>query len=98
MLPFILAMTLFSILSATIITKFGMPAMVMLGGTILACVGSGLIYTLGINSSAGKWIGFLVIVGLGYGGTLQLAIIVGQASALLEDIPITTAAVNCIPI
>ena len=72
----------------------GMPMYVMLVGAVLACVGSGLVYTLGVDTST-VWIGYLIILGSGYGLTLQLGIIVGQASSKIEDIAVTTAAVNC---
>jgi MFS transporter, DHA2 family, glioxin efflux transporter len=95
MLPLILAMTFTSITAATFITKMGMPTYVMASGTILACIGSGLVYTIGIDTPSSNWIGYLVLLGFGYGFTLQLGIIVGQASSKPEDIAVTTAAINC---
>jgi hypothetical protein len=95
MLPLILALTFTSIGAAGFITAMGMPLYVMLIGAALSCIGSGLIYTFDIDTSAGKWIGYLIIVGAGYGMTVQLGIIVGQASSKPEDIAVTTAAINC---
>jgi MFS transporter, DHA2 family, glioxin efflux transporter len=95
MLPLILAMTFTSITAATFITKFGMPTYVMMIGAVLACIGSGLVYTFEITTPSSKWIGYLVLLGFGYGFTLQLGIIVGQASSQPEDIAVTTAAINC---
>lgn len=95
MLPFIIATTMFSILAAAFITVMGMPMYVMLIGAVLACAGSGLVYTFDINTPSSNWIGYLVVLGLGYGFTLQLGIIVGQASSKPEDIAVTTAAINC---
>jgi len=97
MLPLILAMTFTSITAATYITKFGMPTYVMMIGAVLACIGSGLVYTFEITTPSSKWIGYLVLLGFGYGFTLQLGIIVGQASSQPEDIAVTTAAINCNP-
>jgi len=94
-LPLILAMTLTSIGGAAFITSMGMPMYVMLIGSVLASIGSGLIYMFGPDTAAGQWIGSLIVVGLGYGFTLQLGIIVGQASSRAEDIAVTTAAINC---
>lgn len=95
MLPLIIAMTITSIGAATFITALGMPMYIMLTGAVLACIGSGLVYTLEINTPSSNWIGYLVLLGLGYGLTLQLGIIVGQASSKPEDIAVTTAAINC---
>lgn len=89
-------MTISSIGAAGFITAVGMPMYVMIIGAILSCVGSGLVYTFEVNTPASKWIGYLILLGFGYGMTLQLGIIVGQASSKPEDIAVTTAAINCI--
>jgi MFS transporter, DHA2 family, glioxin efflux transporter len=94
-LPLILALTIFSIGAAALITMFGMPQYIMFIGATFACVASGLVYTFDVNTPAGQWIGYLVLLGAGYGFTVQLAIIVGQASSKPEDIAVTTAAINC---
>lgn len=95
LLPFILAMTFSSIFAAGLITAVGMPYYVMAVGTVTATIGSGLTYTLDIDTPAGKWIGYLILLGFGYGAIIQLGIIVGQASSKAEDIPVATAAINC---
>ena len=96
MLPLIIAMTIFSIGAAAFITSMGMPMFIMLSGSVLACIGSGLVHTFDMNTPASNWIGYLILLGFGYGFTLQLGIIVGQASSKPEDIAVTTAAINCI--
>jgi len=93
-LPLILGLTVFSIVAAGFITSVGMPFYFMFSGAALACVGSGLVYMLDINTSSANWIGYLALVGFGYGFTLQLGIIVGQASSKPEDIAVATAAIN----
>lgn len=80
---------------AAFITAKGMPMQIMFAGAVMATVGSGLVYTFDVETPFGNWVGYLVLLGLGYGFTLQLAIIVGQASSKLEDIAVTTAAINC---
>lgn len=95
MLPLIIAMTLFSIIAAGFITKVGMPMYVMIIGATLSCIASGMVHTFWLDTPASKWIGYLVLLGFGYGFVLQLGIIVGQASSKPEDIAVTTAAINC---
>jgi MFS transporter, DHA2 family, glioxin efflux transporter len=95
MLPLIIAMTIFSIGGAMFITAIGMPTYIMLIGAVLVSVASGLVYTFEIDTPSSRWIGYLVLLGFGYGFTLQLGIIVGQASSKPEDIAVTTAAINC---
>lgn len=94
-LPLILAMTVFSIGAATFITVMGMPLYIMLAGAGMACIASGLLYTLEINTASSKQIGYLVLLGCGYGFTLQTGIIVGQAASPPEDTAATSALLNC---
>jgi MFS transporter, DHA2 family, glioxin efflux transporter len=94
-LPLILAMTVFSIGAATFITVMGMPMYIMLTGAGLACIASALVYTLEINTSSSKEIAYLVLLGCGYGFSLQTGIIVGQAASLPEDTAATSALLNC---
>jgi len=70
MLPLILSMTFASISAATFITKMGMPTYIMLFGAAVACIGSGLVHTFDIDTPAGKWIGYLILLGWGYGFTV----------------------------
>jgi hypothetical protein len=72
-----------------------MPTYVLMLGTVLASVGSGLVYTFDAETPTGAWVGYLILLGLGYGFVIQIGIIVGQASCKLEDIAVTTAAVSC---
>lgn len=95
-MPLIIAFIVTSIAGATFVTKMGMPMYVMLIGSIIASVGSGLLYTFGANTSEGQWIGYLVLLGLGYGFILQMGVVVGQAASKPEDMAVTTATINCI--
>ena len=94
-LPLIIAMTIFSIVAATFITTLGMPMYIMLIGAAMACVASGFVHNFDIDTSSSKWIGSLTLLGSGYGFTLQLGLIIGQASSNPEDIAVTTSAVSC---
>jgi len=64
-------------------------------GALLACIASGLLYTLETNTSPSKQIGYLVLLGCGYGFTLQTGIIVGQAASPPEDTAATSALLTC---
>lgn len=68
-LPVILAVIFSSIFSGTFVTKKGLAIPVLVAGTVAAVVGCGLIYTLDIGTSAGEWIGYQIIVGVGYGSS-----------------------------
>jgi MFS transporter, DHA2 family, glioxin efflux transporter len=97
LLPLIIALAVFSVAAAAIITSKGMPMFVMLSGAVMTCVASGLVYTFDIDTLSSKWIGVLTLLGLGYGFTTGLGILVGQLSCKKEDIAVATAALNCNP-
>jgi hypothetical protein len=89
--PYVLGISLSSIISGVGITMTGhyLPFLVL--GPVLATIGSGLIYTLDIGSSSSAWIGYQALSGLGLGLSIQIAIIVSQAIVPTEDISSITA-------
>lgn len=94
-LPLILAVTVATIISGGSITATGLASPIQLGGTAIATIATGLIYTLDIGSSNGKWIGYQILAGLGYGAAFQIPIIIGQATASPEDLAEVTAIILC---
>lgn len=91
----IIGLAVFSVAAGIIIATFGMPIYVMLAGVIMSCAGSGLVYTFNVDTSSSKWIVSLALLGLGYGFTTGLGILVGQLSCQREDMAVATAALNC---
>lgn len=94
-IPLVVACSLFTIVSGGLITVYGHYVPIMIVSSILSTVGAGMIYTLGIGSPAGHWIGYQVLVGIGLGLGFQIPIIVAQASVPPEDISAVTAFVLC---
>ncbi|PSR85775.1 major facilitator superfamily-domain-containing protein [Coniella lustricola] len=90
-LPLILAVTVATIASGILISSTGLAAPTMAGGAALAVVAAGLIFTLDIGSSNGKWIGYQILAGLGWGLAFQVPIITGQAVSPPEDLAEVTA-------
>ncbi|KAJ3538672.1 hypothetical protein NM208_g5808 [Fusarium decemcellulare] len=90
-LPLILAVTISMIISGLFINATGLAALVEVCGAALAVIGAGLLYTLEVDTSAGKWIGYQLIAGVGWGLALQVPIIVAQSSAAPEDVSSVTA-------
>ncbi|MCJ1342025.1 hypothetical protein MMC31_000205 [Peltigera leucophlebia] len=62
-------------------------------GAAIAMIASGLLYTLDIDTSSGKWIGYQILGGVGWGIAFQVPIIVGQGNAKPKDISSVTAMV-----
>ncbi|KAM3447850.1 hypothetical protein MY3296_008329 [Beauveria thailandica] len=93
-IPFIaLSLAFFAALSGLAITRLGYFTPFIAIGSAIFTTGAGLIYTLGIGSSAGYYLGYQVILGLGQGLAIQIPVITGQAFSAPEDIAATTAIV-----
>jgi hypothetical protein len=78
-LPFILGVSFFTILSGGLISAYGHFVHLMVLGSVIITIGSGLIYTFEIDTAASKWIGYQIIAGAGAGLSIQIPIIVNQA-------------------
>lgn len=94
-LPLIVSVSIFSIVSGGLITAFGYWRPIMVWASILAAVGCGLLYTLDIGTTAGYWIGYQTLAGIGLGLGFQVPIIVAQASVAPADLAAITAMVLC---
>jgi hypothetical protein len=58
-------------------------------------IAAGLLYTLDVGTPPGKWIGYQILAGFGYGIALQVSIIIAQAFSAPSDIAPTTAIIIC---
>jgi hypothetical protein len=56
-------------------------------GSAIFVVGSGMIYTLKVNSSAGMWIGYQILAGAGAGACVQIPFIAVQVVLNKKDMP-----------
>ncbi|KAM5347630.1 hypothetical protein ACJ41O_007454 [Fusarium nematophilum] len=90
-LPLILTITIATISSGAFISMTGIAAPIIPVGAAIATVAAGLLYTLDIGSSSSEWIGYQVLGGLGWGLSLQIPIIIGQATSTPETLSSVTA-------
>ncbi|EME46920.1 MFS transporter-like protein [Dothistroma septosporum NZE10] len=70
-LPVAISMSVFALIGGPITTYIGYYSPILLLGTSLSAIGTGLLTTLHPHSSAGKWIGYQVIYGMGIGMSFQ---------------------------
>lgn len=91
----ILSVTVAMIASGLFISATGQAAPVQMCGSAVACIGAGLLYTLEVDSNAGKWIGYQLLGGIGWGVAFPVSIIIAQGSARDEDMSSTTAIILC---
>lgn len=88
-------LTLASILQGVALTKIGYATPFMVIGGALGAISAGLFYTFGIDTSAGKWIGYQILCGFAVGGTFQTTMAVAQVNAAPEDMSSVTAMIAC---
>ncbi len=94
-LPLILSVTVATIVAGGAISATGIAAPVAVIGAALATVAAGLLYTLDINTSTGKWVGYQILGGFAWGAAFQVPIVIGQATAKPDDISSVTAIILC---
>ncbi|KAI1434146.1 putative efflux pump antibiotic resistance protein [Xylaria sp. CBS 124048] len=92
-LPLILSLSLFTLLSGGFITSTGIATPLQVAGALIATAGCATLYTLDINTSTGKWIGYQLLAGIGWGVGFQVPIIMAQSNAEPADIASVTATV-----
>lgn len=92
-LPLIVAVTISMITSGIAISATGQAVAIKVLGTIIAVIASGLLYMLNVNTGTGKWVGYQILGGVGWGLAFQIPIIISQANASPTDISSVTAMV-----
>ncbi|UKZ95983.1 uncharacterized protein TrAFT101_010789 [Trichoderma asperellum] len=90
-IPLVAGASIFAIVAGLIVTATSEYQIVALLGSAFVTAGSGLTYTLNTESSSKEWIGYQVLVGIGCGLTLQLAVMVAQAVADPTDLSTASA-------
>jgi hypothetical protein len=96
-LAVIIPCAVFTIFSGIFIAKTGHYISLMLIGTMIAPIGSGLLYTLDVESSTSHWVGYQVIIGVGVGLAFQIPMNIVQAVVAPSDIASATGLILCEP-
>lgn len=94
-LPMIVAVSISTITSGWLVSKVGYYQPILLGGGALATIGSGLLYLLDTNSSTGEWIGYQILIGVGFGLAFQIPMIAVQGHTDPKDMASTTGMLLC---
>jgi predicted MFS family arabinose efflux permease len=96
-LPFMITAILGSIAAGGSIAHNGSTTPLMVACAALGTVSCGLLYTLDIDTSTGRWIGLQILAGAAFGAAFQIPVIHGQGTAKPEDLSATTATIMCKP-
>lgn len=94
-LPIVISIGIFCVIGGLTVAKTGHATPTMFVGAALATVGIGLLYTLDLDTSTGKWIGYQVLVGSSMAFSVQNALNIAQANVGPEDIAAVVASVYC---
>lgn len=86
-IPYLVSNTLFSIIVGATITFIGWYVPFTWFGSAMFTIGSGLLYTLKVHSSAGRWIGYQILAGGGSGTCVQIPFIAVQVVLAKQDMP-----------
>jgi MFS family permease len=94
-IPLIIMFSIGTFGSGKAITKTGTAAPYLVGSSVIVTIAAGLLYTLDVGTSTGKWVGYQILGGFGYGVGLQVPVIIAQAFSAPTDIAPTTAIIIC---
>ncbi|KAG6358766.1 hypothetical protein INS49_012285 [Diaporthe citri] len=86
-LPLMLSMVVGSISGGIINGKIGYYTPLAIIGTCIMCAGAGLLTTFQVDTSAGKWIGYQILYGLGLGLCFQVPNLAAQTCLPKKDVP-----------
>ncbi|KNG91013.1 efflux pump antibiotic resistance protein [Aspergillus nomiae NRRL 13137] len=90
-LPLIVSAGVMAVIGAIGLGITGYPTPFLLAGGILISVGAGLLYTLDLPSPPRLWIPYQILAGLGIGTSLQVPIIMNQATVDAPDMSTMTS-------
>ncbi|EGX88301.1 MFS transporter, putative [Cordyceps militaris CM01] len=93
MLPTVLTTSLFSFIGSVALGKLGYYQPFLLVGAVFLTIGSGMLYTLGPESSAAHYIGYQILASIGSGLVIQINVVVAQAITPRPDMAVTIALV-----
>ncbi|ROW10410.1 hypothetical protein VMCG_02062 [Cytospora schulzeri] len=88
LLPMVLVIAAVSIANGQLVSLIGYYTPSLILGVCLAAIGSGMLTTLGIHTSEGKWIGYQILYGAGLGFASQAPNMAAQTVLPEQDVAI----------
>ncbi|KAF3406281.1 putative efflux pump gsfJ [Talaromyces pinophilus] len=90
-LPMVITFSIAAILAGAFIQRTGLATQTMIVGAAIATIGAGIIYSWGIDTPAGKWIGYQILAAFGYVIPYLVPMNIAQANADAKDMSTVTA-------
>lgn len=94
-LPMVITFSIAAIFAGAFIQRTGLATQTMIVGAAIATIGAGLIYSWGIDTPAGKWIGYQILAAFGYVIPYLVPMNIAQANADAKDMSTVTATLFC---
>ena len=94
-LPLVISVGIFCVVGGIVVSKTGHATPTMFGGAAIATIGCGLLYTMDLDTSTGKWIGYQILVGSAIAFSVQNGMNIAQANVGNEDLAMVVANVYC---
>ncbi|KAK4113293.1 MFS general substrate transporter [Canariomyces notabilis] len=91
LLPMMLSSVVGSVFGGFLNAKVGYYTPLAIVGTCIMIVGAGMLTTLQVDSSSGKWIGYQVLYGFGLGTSFQIPNLAVQTALPKKDVPMGLA-------
>lgn len=91
LIPFVLGVSVFTMVSNGLLTFWKYFNLMFVFGAICATAGASLMYTYGLDSSTGAWIGSEILASAGVGAALQVPLLANYAAVGTDDIPAATS-------
>ncbi|RFU29507.1 hypothetical protein B7463_g6846, partial [Scytalidium lignicola] len=88
LLPMLLSVVVGSIMTGLLVSRIGYYTPFMIFGICLTAIGAGLLTTLEVGTTEGKWIGFQILYGFGLGSSTQAPNMAAQTVLRREDVSI----------
>jgi len=95
LIPIILGLAITQIAVGGLMTATGIHNPFLILGPAIAAVASGLHMLLDEQSSAGRWIGFQIILGVGVGFCLTIPLMLSQVVVKTKDVSTATPVIIC---
>ncbi|KAI0506890.1 MFS general substrate transporter, partial [Xylaria bambusicola] len=93
-IPYVAGLSILAVVAGIAVRIIGYYAPPALLGSALFTAGAGLMYTLQVNTSQPRWIGYQVLAGGGAGAAFQMPLLAVQSSLSEKDVPVGNALVG----
>ncbi len=90
-LPLVGTATVFALVGGAVVMMTGRAQQVMMAGSALSTVGIGLIYSMDLTTSTGRWVGYQLFTGAAMAFAIMHGLTIAQAYVAADDVAAVTS-------